>query len=384
MQKEKQLVPKLRFPEFQKSWNIITLGEICKIQTGSKDTQDKEENGLYPFYVRSNTIERINSYSFDEDAILTSGDGAGVGKIYHLVNGKFNLHQRVYALTNFKTDFSIEYTYHFFSEKFYKRVMRLSAKNSVDSVRRDMIFDMKIPHPKIEEQQKIANFLTAVDNQIQTLEKKKSLLEHYKKGVMQKIFKQELRFKDEDGNAFPDWEYKNGNLLFKSISDKNHNSDLPILAVTQDQGAIPRHLIDYNIGVTAKSVSSYKVVQVGDFIISLRSFQGGIEYSNYKGICSPAYIILKPIDEVDRTFYKYYLKTPNYIQELTRKLEGIRDGKMISFKYFSEIKLPYPSVKEQIKIANFLSAIDKNIALVNTKIEHTKSYKKGLLQQMFV
>lgn len=384
MQKEKVLVPQLRFSEFEEIWKEKKLGEICKIQTGSKDTQDKEENGIYPFYVRSNTIESINSYSFDEEAILTSGDGAGVGKIYHLVDGKFDLHQRVYALTNFDSSFSIRYTYHFFSEKFYKRVMRLSAKNSVDSVRRDMIFDMKMPHPEKEEQQKIANFLTSIDTQIQTLEKKKSLLEQYKKGVLQKIFKQELRFKDDDGNVFPEWEFKNGNLLFKSISDKNHNSDLPILAVTQDQGAIPRHLIDYNIGVTAKSVSSYKIVQVGDFIISLRSFQGGIEYSNYKGICSPAYIILKPIDELDRTFYKYYLKTSKYIQELTRKLEGIRDGKMISYKYFSEIKLPYPSVQEQTKIANFLTAIDKNIEIVNSKIEHTKSYKKGLLQQMFV
>ena len=87
---------------------------------------------------------------------------------------------------------------------------------------------------------------------------------------------------------------------------------------------------------------------------------------------------------MNRDFYKFYLKTPAYIQELTRKLEGIRDGKMISYKYFSEIKLPYPSLEEQQKIANFLSAIDEKIALTTQQIEKSKIYKKGLLQQMFV
>ena len=121
-----------------------------------------------------------------------------------------------------------------------------------------------------------------------------------------------------------------GNVLFDSISDKDHNSDLPILAITQDQGAIPRDLIDYKMTVTEKSIASYKVVQKGDFVISLRSFQGGIEYSNYHGICSPAYIILRPNqDNVYREFYKYYLKTSNYIKQLQKNLEGIRDGKMI-------------------------------------------------------
>ena len=107
-----------------------------------------------------------------------------------------------------------------------------------------------------------------------------------------------------------DWEIINGDIVFESISNKNHNSDLPILAITQEHGAIPRELIAYNISVTDKSIESYKVVEEGDFIISLRSFQGGIEYSNYKGICSPAYIILKPIKEIDRTFFKFYFKTP--------------------------------------------------------------------------
>ena len=180
-----------------------------------------------------------------------------------------------------------------------------------------------------------------------------------------------------------DWNFFYGNEQFEPISNKNHNSDLPILAISQEFGAVPRDLINYQISVTDKSVSSYKVVEKGDFIISLRSFQGGIEYSEYKGICSPAYIILRPKREIQDYFFKYYLKTYRYIQHLQSKLEGIRDGKMISFKYFSEIKLPFPSLIEQKKIADFLIQIDNRITQLSEKKEYLELYKKGITQKIF-
>ena len=158
----------------------------------------------------------------------------------------------------------------------------------------------------------------------------------------------ELRFpefKNED-----EWEYLNGNELFEPISNKNHNSDLPILAITQDQGAIPRDLIDYHVTVSEKSIESYKVVEVGDFIISLRSFQGGIEYSNYLGLCSPAYIILRKKLDLVNDFYRHYFKSFSFIHDLNKNLEGIRDGKMVSYTQFSEILIPHPDKKEQQKI----------------------------------
>jgi type I restriction enzyme S subunit len=193
-----------------------------------------------------------------------------------------------------------------------------------------------------------------------------------------------LRFKRDDGKDFPEWEFINGDSIFDSISDKKHNSDLPILAITQEHGAIPRDLINYNVTVTDRSIESYKVVQIGDFIISLRSFQGGIEYSNYKGICSPAYIILRPKLEVNKLFYKYYFKTEYYIQQLNKNLEGIRDGKMISYKYFSEILLPLPCIEEQNRIFEFLISLEKKVEIANEHLIRTQTFKKGLLQQMFV
>ncbi len=180
-----------------------------------------------------------------------------------------------------------------------------------------------------------------------------------------------------------EWNFLYGNELFEPISNKNHNSDLPILAISQEFGAVPRDLINYQISVTDKSVSSYKVVEKGDFIISLRSFQGGIEYSEYKGICSPAYIILRPKRDIEDYFFKYYLKTFRYIQHLQSKLEGIRDGKMISYKYFSEIKLPFPSLAEQKIIADFLIQIDNRITQLKEKKEHLEQYKKGITQKIF-
>lgn len=190
----------------------------------------------------------------------------------------------------------------------------------------------------------------------------------------------ELRFPGFTG----EWDFVNGDILFESISNKNHNSDLPILALTQDQGAVPRELINYNIQVSEKSVESYKVVDIDDFIISLRSFQGGIEYSKYKGLCSPAYIVLRKKNKnVVSDFYRHYFKSFKYIQDLNKNLEGIRDGKMISFKQFSEIQIPFPSPIEQQKIAECLSSLDEEIAAEAQKADALKDHKKGLMQQLF-
>lgn len=178
-------------------------------------------------------------------------------------------------------------------------------------------------------------------------------------------------------------DYVAGGFIFDPITNRNHHADLPILAITQEYGAIPRDEIDYKVSVTKKSLKAYKIVEKGDFIISLRSFQGGIEYSMYDGICSPAYIILrKKTDIIDR-YYKYYFKSHRFIQDLNKDLEGIRDGKMISYSQFSSILLPKPDEEEQQKIADCLSSIDDLISVEEKKLSLLNDYKKGWMQKLF-
>ena len=133
---------------------------------------------------------------------------------------------------------------------------------------------------------------------------------------------------------------------------------------------------------TENSIENYKVVEKGDFIISLRSFQGGIEYSNYQGICSPAYVILRKKVMLDDMFFKYYFKSDLYIRHLNINIEGIRDGKMVSYKQFSEILLPFPSIEEQKKIAACLNSLDETIKVQSEMIEQFKQHKKGLMQRL--
>ena len=190
-----------------------------------------------------------------------------------------------------------------------------------------------------------------------------------------------LRFPDFRGAEA--WTLEAGNSLFDQINDRNPEPGLPVLAITQEHGAIPRHMIDYHVSVTEKSIGSYKVVREGNFIISLRSFQGGIEYSQYHGICSPAYVILRRRGEGSDEYFRHYLKTERFIRILTKNLEGLRDGKMISYAQFSELMLPIPKPAEQQKIAECLSSVDELITAQARDVDALKTHKKGLIQQLF-
>jgi type I restriction enzyme, S subunit len=182
--------PSLRFPEFQNEpeWEEQKICTFAKVTTGNKDTQNKIDNGRYPFFVRSQTVERINSYAYDGEAVLTSGDGVGVGKNYHYINGKFDFHQRVYCIYEFENYVSGLFFYLYFSEHFGERVMKMSAKNSVDSIRMSMITDMPVFLPSFLEQQEIASCLSSLDEIITAQTQKLEALKTHKKGLMQQLF----------------------------------------------------------------------------------------------------------------------------------------------------------------------------------------------------
>jgi type I restriction enzyme, S subunit len=140
-------------------WEVVKVKEIAKIVTGDKDTQDRDDAAPYLFFVRSQTVERIASYSFDGEAVLTAGDGVGTGKVFHYINGKFDFHQRVYCMHSFSDDMEGYFFFHYFQANFIARVAQFSAKGSVDSVRMAMIAEMLIPKPREAEQMRSAQIL---------------------------------------------------------------------------------------------------------------------------------------------------------------------------------------------------------------------------------
>lgn len=158
--------PEIRFPGFTGAWEQRKAKDLCSISTGKSNTQDRVGDGIYPFYVRSPIVEHSNRYLFDEEAVLTVGDGVGTGKVFHYVNGKYDLHQRVYRMFDFSEEITAKYFYYYFSNHFYDRVMAMTAKTSVDSVRYEMIADMDIALPKVKEQMAISAYFDRLDHLI--------------------------------------------------------------------------------------------------------------------------------------------------------------------------------------------------------------------------
>lgn len=161
-----------KFRYIKNAWEQRKAKDLCSISTGKSNTQDRVDDGIYPFYVRSPIVEHSNRYLFDEEAVLTVGDGVGTGKVFHYVNGKYDLHQRVYRMFDFSEEITAKYFYYYFSNHFYDRVMAMTAKTSVDSVRYEMIADMDIALPKVKEQMAISAYFEQLDNLI-TLHQRK-------------------------------------------------------------------------------------------------------------------------------------------------------------------------------------------------------------------
>jgi type I restriction enzyme S subunit len=185
--KDGEVIPSLRFKGFAELWGQYEAKELCSITTGKSNSQDQVHDGVYPFYIRSETPVRSNKYLFDEEAVLTIGDGL-IGKVFFYVNGKFDLHQRCYKISEF-SNVTGKYFYYYFSNYFYSRAMKLTAKATVDSVRLEMISEMeiKLPNDKTE-QNKISLLLTSIDSLITLHQQKHEKLINVKKALLQKMF----------------------------------------------------------------------------------------------------------------------------------------------------------------------------------------------------
>ena len=171
--------------------------------------------------------------------------------------------------------------------------------------------------------------------------------------------------------------------VFRNYTNKKHNGEFQVLSATQDRGIIPRSEVDIDIKFAEENVGSYKKVDAGDFVISLRSFQGGIEYSEYEGLVSPAYTVLKATRPISDNYYRAYFKTPDFISRLNGAVYGIRDGKQIGYEDFGELAVHYPPLAEQQKIAEILATCDRVIELKQQLLEAHKKTKKIFLRRLF-
>jgi type I restriction enzyme S subunit len=183
---------KKRLSGFSGEWEVKKLGEVADIRTGKRNNQDKVSDGLYPFFVRSQDVERINTYSYDGEAVLVPGEG-GIGNIFHYINGKFEVHQRVYKISDF-LNVSGKYVYYYMKQSFGAHAMKNTVKATVDSLRLPTFqeFELKIPN-NFEEQKAIAQVLSDMDLEIKALEEKLEKVKTIKQGMMQELLTGRIR-----------------------------------------------------------------------------------------------------------------------------------------------------------------------------------------------
>jgi type I restriction enzyme S subunit len=244
-----------------------------------------------------------------------------------------------------------------------------------------------------EEQQKIASFLSAVDDQIRQLTRKKELLEQYKKGVMQQIFRQQIRFRRDDGGEYPGWEKTMFGEVFTRIKRKNTENSENVLTISAQQGLVNQQEY-FSKSVAAKDLSGYYLLEEGDFAYN-KSYSNGYPYGAIKrlkkydkGVVSTLYICFKPKQKYDSGFFEFYFDSGIFNHEIHKiAQEGARNHGLLNVSvndFFNDLLLNVPSIGEQKKIASFLTVIYDKIDQVDQELEKTKAFKKGLLQQMFV
>lgn len=376
--------PRIRFKGFEGEWKERRIGDICNVSTGKSNTQDKVDDGKFPFYVRSPHIEKSNKYLYDEEAVLTVGDGVGTGKVFHYVNGKYDLHQRVYRLYDFKGVNALCF-YYYFSQKFYKRVMAMTAKSSVDSVRLDFISEMHLPFPSLPEQRALASYFTSLDAQIAASTSRLSSLKQIKAANLLNMFPQKgetvprVRFKGFQG----EWKERKLGEVFSERVENNINGQL--LSVTLNKGII-RASENGKLDNSNSDKSKYKVVNINDIAYnSMRMWQGASGCSKYEGIVSPAYTVITPKEDIDSSFFSYLFKTDIAINKFRLHSQGLTsDNWNLKYPAFSKIDVYCPlDISEQRAIASFFTALDAQITLHRKRLEKLKQIKAACLEKMF-
>jgi type I restriction enzyme S subunit len=374
-------------------WDLDHIEDVALITTGSKNTQDRIEDGLYPFFVRSQTIERINSYSFDGEAVLTAGDGVGTGKVFHYVNGRFDVHQRVYRISNFSERIDGYFFYLYFSTHFYNRIMQMTAKSSVDSVRRDMIARMLVPIPPTEaEQRAIASALSDVDALLVGLDRLIAKKRDLKQATMQQLLTGQTRLPGFHG----EWEVKTlgdlgstfGGLTGKTKADFGDGAAQYITFMN----IMTNVVIDCGIfeRVRVSPTESQNRVMKGDLL-----FNGSSETPEEVAMCAvlksdvPGLFLnsfcfgfrFRDAAEADGLFLAYYLRNREG-RELMKSLAQGSTRYNLSKVALLKAPLRLPSLPEQTAIAAVLSDMDAELSALEARRDKTRDLKQAMMQEL--
>lgn len=400
----KQLVPQLRFKEFNGGWNNIQLNKICSFFSGGTPTSSNKEyyNGHISFIGSGNIFDDYVTNFITEEALNSSsaklieiGDllyalyGANSGDVgISKMSGAINQ-----AILCIRTESEKIEFIHCLLDLNKDKIVAKYLQGGQGNLSANIVKKLKYPFPSLPEQQKIASFLSAVDEKIQQLTKKKELLEQYKKGVMQQLFSGELRFKDENGNPFPDWDEKKiGDITSvsaggtpKTVKPEYWGGDIRWM----NSGELNLKVVyevENRITVEGLKNSATKLIPKKCILIGLAG-QGktrGTAAINMVELCTN-----QSIAAIAPNYEKF---VPEYmfqnIDQRYFELRGLSTGDGgrggLNLQIIKSFKVPLPSVKEQQKIATYISSIDTKIESVTHQITQTQTFKKGLLQQMFV
>ena len=383
-----------------RSWNKSRIDKICRLSSGSTPRRDAVENFNGDIlWVTSGELKRRTIWDtrekISETAVVNSHleiydpgtvviaiyglEAAGIRGTVSIIGKQCTISQACMAFTEFK-GVDNEFFYYWYLNNGQVIGLRYAQGTKQQNLSTDIVGSFPICFPSQGEQQRIAAILTTQDKVIELKERRLAEKQRQKKYLMQQLLTGKKRLPGFSG----EWSFLKAKEIFQNVSDKDHNGDLPVLSSTQDKGIVPRDEVDIDIKYDTCSLVNYKKVSKGNFVISLRSFQGGIEYSTYAGLVSPAYTILSSRKEISDEYYKQFFKSTDYINRLNVAVYGIRDGKQVSYEDFGRIRIPYPPIKEQATIAEVLSAADQEIELLHQDIEQEKQKKKALMQLLLM
>lgn len=401
-----------------KTWDVKKLKYLAKIDTGDKDTQDKEENGIYPFFVRSDNVERSNTYSFEGEAILTAGDGVGVAKVFHYINGKFAYHQRVYKISNFK-EVSGKFLYYYIKDNLGKEVEKISAKTTVDSLRLPMFLKFPVLITR-DSEKKIVRFLDKKTAQFDSIILKKEVLiqklEEAKKSLISEVVTGKVKVvKASDGYELVErkkeemkdsgvewlrWIPYNWNTtklknICSNITDGAHISPetesgvYPFISV---KDLIGDELDFNNCLLTSKESFNYLKrnscnPKIGDVLISKDGTIGKTTTIMYERdfVIASSLVILTPFKIYDSNYIEYVLNC-NFVQKQIRRFVKGTALPRISITHLKEVILPYTvDIYEQKIIVdcltNKIGYINNSINKINIQIQALKQAKQTLISE---